>query len=343
VIQPRVLLILLGAPQAAVPLPPVGIIDFFGLRQVSEKQARAALGIHEGDTIPRSDAEAKRLIAAAEQRLAALPGVRRAKINAVCCDSKKVILYVGIDEGGVDSLKFRAAPTGAARLPADVLAAEQAFEAALVAAVTKGDAGEDDTQGHFLMNNPAARAIQEQFIMFAARDEKLLRTVLRESSDAEHRAVAAQVLGYAKDKRAIVPDLVEAMADPDEGPRNNAMRALSIIAGFAERHPELGIHVPPEPFVDLLNSFSWTDRNKASMALTELAARRDPALLASLCARALPSLVEMARWKSRLHAGAAFYLLGCIAGLPDGEIKKRWDTDDRDAVIKAAMNCAEAR
>ena len=74
--------------------------------------------------------------------------------------------------------------------------------------------------------------------------------------------------------------------------------ALSIIAGFAERHPELKIHVPPEPFVDLLTSFSWTDRNKASMALTELGVRRDPALLASLCARALPSLVEMARWKS---------------------------------------------
>ena len=151
VIQQSVLLVLLGVSQPAAPFPPVGIIDFFGLRQVSEKQARAALGIQEGDRFPQSEAEAGRLTAAAERRLAALPGVRRAKINAVCCDSGKIILYVGMDEGGSDSLKFRAAPTGAARLPADVLAAEQAFEAALIAAVTKGEAGEDDTEGHSLV------------------------------------------------------------------------------------------------------------------------------------------------------------------------------------------------
>lgn len=337
------LLILLAASVTAQPQSRVGIIDFFGLRQVPENRARQALGIREGDTIPESEAAAKEFIHASEQRLAALPGVRRAHISGVCCDAGKLILYVGIDEGGGDSLKFSPSPSGAARLPADVLIAERAFEAALQAAVEKGDAGEDDTQGHSLMDNPGARAIQQQFITFAARDEKRLRTVLRESGDADHRATAAQVLGYVKDKRSIVPDLVAAMADPDEGTRNNAMRALSIFAGFADRHPELRIHVPPEPFVHLLNSFWWTDRNKASMALTELAARRDPALLASLRARALDSLVEMARWKSRLHAAAPFFLLGYVAGLPDEEIRKRWKADDRKAVIRTALNTAAPR
>jgi hypothetical protein len=41
----------------------IGIIDFHGLRQVSESRARDALGIVEGDRVPN-------LVAEAEQRLA---------------------------------------------------------------------------------------------------------------------------------------------------------------------------------------------------------------------------------------------------------------------------------
>jgi hypothetical protein len=153
-----------------------------------------------------------------------------------------------------------------------------------MAAVVEGDAGEDDTHGHALSSNAAMRAVQEQFVVFAARDEARLRDMLAQSSDAAERALAA------------------AMRDPNDGVRNNAMLALAVIAAHAAGEPQLGIHVPPEPFVDLLNSPFWTDRNKAVFTLVALSQTHDPALLTALRNRALTSLVEMARWKSRMHA-----------------------------------------
>jgi hypothetical protein len=43
------------------------------------------------------------------------------------------------------------------------------------------------------MHDPAARAIQERFIGYA-QDLRLFRDVLRNSSDAEQRALAAEIL-----------------------------------------------------------------------------------------------------------------------------------------------------
>ena len=65
----------------------------------------------------------------------------------------------------------------------------------------RGDSGEHLSEGHALMHDPAARAIQQRFIAYAARNLSRLRDVLRHSSDTEHRALAAHVLGYAPDKR----------------------------------------------------------------------------------------------------------------------------------------------
>jgi len=322
-----VLLLLTGSADAE--LPRIGIIDFYGLRHVSELQARKALQITEGDTMPDSSAAARR-------RLEALPGVVRVHFDVVCCETGKSILYVGIEEKGAPSLRFRTAPQGTVRLPADVVQAGRAFEETFRKAILNGDTGEDDSQGHALMHNSAARAIQERFISYAARDLNRLRDVLRNSADAEQRALAAEVLGYAANKGDVVGDLVEGMRDPAEGVRNDSMRALAVIAGFAQGSPERHIQVPAQPFVEMLDSLIWTDRNKASFALMELSEKRDPALLASLRERALPSLIEMARWKSQGHALAAFLLLGRVGGMSEGEIHAAWGRGDREAVIDAA-------
>lgn len=117
----------------------------------------------------------------------------------------------------------------------------------------------------------------------------------------------------------------------------NAMRALAVIAGFAQRNPGLHIQVPAAPFVDLLDSPVWTDRNKAVFALAGLTEGRDPALLAALRKRALPPLAEMARWKSRGHALGPLLVLGRIAGMPDADVTAACDRNDREAVIRAAL------
>jgi hypothetical protein len=70
-------------------------------------------------------------------------------------------------------------------------------------------------------------------------------------------------------------------------------------------------------FIDLINSGIWSDRNKGSFVLLELTRTRDPNLLTALRAKALDSLIEMARWRSMGHALPARVVLGRIAGLPE--------------------------
>jgi len=314
-------------------MPPIGIIDFYGLHNLSESQVRQALKIKEGDSVPAS-------LDDAVKELRALPGVEHVYPNIVCCDGNgKSLLYIGIEEKGFPALRFRPAPKKNILLSHDVVEAGRAFGEAIEQAVLSGDAVEDESQGHALTHYPAARAIQEQFIKFAARDLKQLRDVLHNSNNAEHRALAAQVIAYTKNKQAVVSDLVFAIKDPDEGVRNNAMRALGVMAQ-AQTEGKLEINIPWTPFIEMLNSAVWKDRNKSSITLMRLTQKRDPAILAQLRDRAFESLVEMARWKDRGHAGGGFFILGRIAGLPEQELFEAWERNDRELVINAATKRA---
>jgi hypothetical protein len=329
------LALLLPVPQDPQFLP-IGIIDFYGLRGISERQVREALQIKEGDPSSVDREEAKR-------RLESLPGVAEARIGRLCCDAGKTILFIGIREKGVPALQFRPAPQGKIRLPQDVVQAGDDRLKALSAALLKGNLREDDSQGHALSNDPSMRAVEERYITFAARDLKLLRDVLRHSADAKHRALAAEVIAYTANKQAIVNDLVGAMRDQDAGVRNDATRALVVMARSNQQTTRRQIKIPLRPFIEMLNSFEWTDRNKSSNALDSLTYKRDPAILSELRQKALPSLIEMARWKSSGHAVASFFLLGRIAGFPEDEIIAAWERGDRASFIEAAAKRAKTK
>jgi hypothetical protein len=322
------LLLLLFPSQTIANVPPVGIIDFYGLKTVTERQARAALHFKEGDPAPESPVPAR-------LRLEALPNVVKARLNFVCCDNNKTIVYVGIAEQGAPTLEFRAAPTGSAELPSDVVHAGQELDATFSAAIEAREFGEDDEQGHALSAYRPMRDVQTQLIRLAAVHMNQLRDVLHNSANAKQRALAAQVMGYAADKRDVIDDLVYAMHDPDDDVRNNAMRALWLIALLAERKPDLNIHVAPEPFIDMLNSIVWTDRNKSSLALYELTEKRDPALLAHIREKAMSSLLDMAHWKAIGHATPALFILGRMAGLSEDDIQAACDKNDRDKILSA--------
>lgn len=328
----RVLVCLFLSSQNAQ-MPPIGTIDFYGLHSLSESQVRQALKIKEGDPALTSFDEVVKSIGS-------LVGVERVYPSFGCCDKNgKSTLYIGIEEKGFPSLRFRPAPKKNVLLSQDVIEAGRAFLDTNEQAVLSGNATEDETQGHALSNYPPARAIQNQFIKFAARDISRLRDVLHNSVNAEHRAIATQVIAYARNKRAVVNDLVFAIKDPDSNVRNNAMRALAVMAN-AQESGKLKVTIPWEPFIDLLNSIVWTDRNKSSLALINITQKRDPKLLARLRSRALPSLVEIARWKEKGHAAAGFFILGRIAGLPEKELNEVWKRDDRETIINAAMKRA---
>ena len=315
--------------------PPIGTIDFYGLRTISEKQIRETLQIKEGDEAPKSTEEKIEI----EKRLQTLPNVEEAKLNIVCCNNDgKTIIYAGIREKGSPKIEFRPAPTGAIRLTDEIIKIGSELEAAHERAVLKGDVAEDRSAGHSLMKNAEARAFQEKFVPIARQNLRLLRKVLHESADAKHRALAAEIIAYYDNKSAIVTGLAVAIKDPNGTVRNNAMRAIGLIAGYAQNHPESKIKVPFDPFVDMLNSIEWSDRNKSSLALGELTAGQDAQLIKLLREKALPSLVEMARWKDEGHANMPFFILGRVGGLSDEEIRQAWTSGKREDLIRKVRN-----
>src|SRR6185436_7963528 len=111
---------------------------------------RTALTFHEGDTMTLAGDERPAFMAETEAQLSALPGVSRGRVNLVCCDGGRAIAYVGIEERGSATMSFRAAPTGDARLAADIVEAGDELSNALMRAIQRGDAADDRSQGHAL-------------------------------------------------------------------------------------------------------------------------------------------------------------------------------------------------
>jgi len=322
-----------AVPVGAQQMPPVGVIDFYGLRTLKPADLAGALALQIGDTInPKMDLK---------QRLLQVPGVADAELNFVCCEAGRSIVYVGIQEEGVRPLEFSREPTGSAQLPDDIVASGQQFDDALFEGVKRGQNGEDDSAGYWVATYPPARAAQQKLIAFAQDNFVLLRDVLRNSSMAGQRALAAQLIAYVPDRAAAARELLRAVTDPSSDVRNNALRALAIMAVYKQSHPDAPYDVPVAPFISLLNSLHWTDRNKAAFALTALTAARDPELLTLLRDSAFDALAEMARWKVLGHAGAAGIILGRIGGLPEDSIFSTLQKN-REAIIRAAESTRAA-
>jgi hypothetical protein len=314
----------------AAQAPRIGVIDFYGLRHVSGKRLREALAVREGDPLPASKG-------AVEERLEHVGGVVRARLEAVCCEGDRVILYVGIEEKEAPHFEFKPEPSGDAALPEPVSDSNRFLLAALERAARAGPVSENLLNGHALSSDPAVRAIQERLQYLAADHLDRIRQVLRESGDASQRAAAAYVIGYAPTKRLVVEDLQSAMRDPDESVRANAMRSLTAIAALGAQDKDLGIRVEPTWFIQMLNSLIWSDRTRAAAALVSLTEQRRPYVLDQIRETALPSLAEMARWKTLDHALPAFLVLGRVAGVPEGEIQAAWTRDNREAFIERIL------
>ena len=324
-----IMLLAVATPLAAQGPPRVGIVDVYGARTLSAEQLRNAARITVGDSITRS------IAFAAKARLMALPNVAAADVDIVCCDAGKVIVYLGVREKGDTAMVFAPPQVGGARLPANMVAAGKEFTKALQEAVLREETGESDSLGHSMMDYAPARAVQRRFRQYALGNVPTLQEVLKTSADASHRALAAQIIAYASNKNLVVPDLVRALRDSDGQVRNNATRALSIMAMYGQRHPEAALRVPFEPFVDMLNSPVWTDRNKASFVLMSLTESKNPALLNALRARSFNALVDMVRWKSEGHSMPAALILGRMGNMSEDDIMKAMESD-KSRLIEAA-------
>lgn len=318
---------LLQAQSAPSSLPQIGIIDFFGVRKASVERLKKALGVTEGGPLPRSKAEV-------EDKMELVNGVVRARLEAVCCENGKAVLYVGIEERGAPAFNYRETPEGTVKLPEEVVDAYHDFFEKLQTAIRQGDIVEDLTRGHSIMANRDAQAAQLKFLPLAQQHEVTLREVLRTSADEVERAMAAYVIAYVPNKATVVDDLQYAIQDPDDGVRNNAMRSLLGLTILSEKQPELGLKVSPTWFVEQLNSIVWSDRNKAATALLTLTEKREAGLLEMLRERALDSLIDMARWRHLSHALPGYILLGRIAGFEEERLQTAWSDGKHQPVTE---------
>jgi hypothetical protein len=316
----RALAILFAVSLAPAQAPVVGSIDLFGLRNIAPEWVLDAAKVRTGAALPPSKG-------ALEDAIEQVPGVVAASVEAVCCEGPGALLFIGIEEKGAPHFALREAPSGSAALPADLVEDYGRFAAAVERTAQEGTSGPK-----------AVRDLERRFASFAAANLPLLRDVLRTGAEPDERAIAAAVLGYAKDQAAAAADLQYAITDPVPAVRANAMRSLAGIAAEAQRKPAIGVRIAPTWLVEALHSVTLSDRTEAVNALTVLTDRPNPTALELMRTRALPDLVEMARWNSLRHALPPFVLVGRIAGFSDERIQKLWEAGDREPVIRKAQS-----
>ena len=307
----------------------IAAIEFFGHKGVDTTALRKALPVREGDEW--SEGANARLREAVARSI----GKEATDVNTVCCTSDGgVLLFIGIPGGSYKTFAYGPAPKGHTRVSTELAQLSERLEEAIGAAVRKGGdaAQEDDSNGYALIKDPQTRSIQMALRRYTVRHEQELFRVLELSSDSRQRAIASQALGYVRQSARQLLALTRAARDPDEGVRNDATRAIAVLA---RSNDALARQIRPDVFIEMLNSGIWTDRNKGALVLEPLTAHRNAAVLERLRTVALDSLIEMTLWRDASHAYAARMLLGRVAGVPEDRLEQLAWNGPPETIVQA--------
>lgn len=314
-----VIMILLHYISLKAQIVRIGSIDIYGNRNIPSDTILKSAKISAGDSITRQLLVNRNI----EKNIQTIKGVKLVKTALICCNKNGYYyLFIGIAENDSSILFHRDPPKLRIILPEKYTNAYKQFSSRLSDAIHAGQASEDWSYGHTLINYPPARRIQEKYKAWADEDFAVLSKVLRSSAYADQRATAAQIIAYHFDKPKVIPELMYAIIDESDEVRNNAVRAIAVIAFYASEHPEKKIKIPYLPFIRLINSVFWSDRNKGLSVLIQLTKSGDTEILHKLKEKSLPALKEMAVWNSPVHAMPAYVILGRIAGMPEDEISR---------------------
>src|SRR5687768_17486530 len=293
----------------------IGAIEFFGYSGLDLNKVRGSLPIAESDSFDAMDIKTLERIEQIRESIRISTGKLPTDVAPVCCDIQgNYMIFIGLSGNSTVTPSYNAVPTGTVRLPPTAVNLYKQLMELSASLVSQARATEDRSKGYALSTDQNLRTKQLEARTFAIGNQQLLSQVLRSSADPEQRTVAAHFMGYARQSRAQIADLVWASRDAHDGVRNNAIRALGVLA---ESSSQTAAQIPPGPFIEMLNSGVWTDRNKGGYVVEQISKRRSPKLLSLLRAQALEGLIEMARWRSRGHAESARTILGRIAGLEE--------------------------
>jgi uncharacterized membrane protein len=312
----------------------IGEIELFGTAGIDVAKVRAALPIHEGDEIAEDQSDS--IIEGIRHAIENVLGHEPTDVNLVCCNERGgLLVYLGLGGSNTQSITLLPTPTGRTCLAKDAVKLYDDFMLAISQAVRNGNTGEDHSQGYALSFDPAAHEKQLAMRKYAVAHEQAVEQALQFCGKAEHRQAAATILGYALKSKKQIAALVHASRDADETVRNNATRALAVLASSSS---STAAEIPSDSFVAMLNSGTWMDRNKSGLLLMGLSGSRNLKLLGLLRSQAMESLVEMARWKEPGHAYAYRVLLGRIAGMEETRINQMIDSGKIDEIVSAAEN-----
>jgi hypothetical protein len=313
----------------------LGRIELFGTRGIDIQRVRAAMPIHEGDQF--SFEAVPDLIPQIKDALKQATAIEPTDVSPVCCDERgNLTVYVGLPGKNSENLSYNRPPGNSITLSEDVVNLyREAMEVNLEA--TQKQPVEDDSKGYALSLYPPLRAKQLAIREYAVRHAEPIRCVLERSADAEQRTVAAYILGYTNQNQKQIMALVRASRDQNEAVRNNAVRALAVLA---QSSPKVATSIPASQFVSMLNSGIWTDRNKGGSLLSILSRRRSPHLLRLLRRQALDSLVEMAQWQDPAHADSARLILGRVAGIEEDRLQQLVAAHAENRIIDALQKKA---
>ena len=308
---------------AGAQAPHVRNINFYGLHKISAERVLREIKLHPGDPLPGSRGDL-------EDRIAKIPGIFAARVEGVCCEGPDADLFIGVEERGGPRVALRTEPAGDAALPEELAEAYDGFVTAVKRAGT-------------IRSSAETRPAEEQFTAFAEAHAGELQQVLRTAANAEQRAIAAGILRFAPRKQSTVDDLQYALQDPDDTVRGNALGSLRVFALLSVKQPGLGLRVEPTWLVELLNSTVLGDRMQSADLLITLTDGGNRAVFEEIRGRALPSLVEMARWENLRYALPPFVLVGRLAGLSDEDTQREWKRGAREPVIQKALGRAPRR
>ena len=290
-------------------------VDVFGNSRTPESEILAILDVQEGATITPE------VVSRLDKKLRDSGKFAYCKLSSAAFGDRKSFLTVDVVEKGEEgSLHLRKAPTGTVDVPRDLLEWVRQYEKAAFRMFQIQPKGfKDIEEGHYLDRDPGLREYEEKMLEMVPAHQDVLVRALREDKDPGKRAICATLLGWAKDKKAVVPPLEEALKDPEVQVRANAARSLIPIAYIANKEP---IPFPLEPVLELLHQPTSSDRSKAVALLLHLAGKAENH--AAIRDRASDVLVKIVGAKHPAQREHSLTLLTMVSGEDYGRDPEKW-------------------
>jgi hypothetical protein len=312
----------------------VGEIEFFGYAGVDLLKLQEALPFVEGEAFKiEKEGQLAEILQETEISVFEALNRRASDIAPVCCDrSGNWMIYIGLS--GKTPICNPQPMDEEKELPEDFIELYERFEIELEDAIRRGAAQEDQSMGYALSVDPPLRETQLAMRDIALEHEEILLDVLKNAAEAKQRTAAAEILGYAKQSKRQFEALVYAARDAEPHVRNNATRALWILA---DSNPDLAAEVPTDFYIDMLLSKKWSDINKASLVLCSITERDNGKVLDRLHRKDIVErLSEMARWRT-WHADYARYLLGRLAGIDEERLELLVKSGQTDEIFDSLL------